>query len=150
MVSFVSFSISFLLKIIEHLSRASAMRRCVFYVRLLSLLLSFLRCCFSPFTTAKTSPRYFQVDFLQTRGCTFKAVTLQRLETFRSVLFRFVSFRFISFRFISFRFVSFRFVSTKATVGGGTPIFSTGFSSLARVTLYLTDKNTLGRFLGAA
>ena len=81
------------------------MRRCVFYVRLLSLLLSFLRCCFSPFTTAKTSPRYFQVDFLQTRGCTFKAVTLQRLETFRSVLFRFVSFRFISFCLGLFSFV---------------------------------------------
>ena len=39
---------------------------------------------------------------------------------------------------------------TKATVGGGTPIFTGVFEPLARVTLYLTDENGLGSCFEAA
>ena len=39
---------------------------------------------------------------------------------------------------------------TKATVGGGIPVFTGVFEPLARVTLYLTDENGLGSCFGAA
>ena len=39
---------------------------------------------------------------------------------------------------------------TKATVGGGTPIFTGVFEPLARVALYPTDEDGLGICFGAA
>ena len=41
-------------------------------------------------------------------------------------------------------------VLTKATLGGGTPIFTGVFEPLARVALYPTDEDGLGICFGAA